>query len=390
MTSDPSPTRAGDPPELPLPTTAGPASGAAPPLSLRLHGSADLLAAVPHLLGFVPTESLVLVAITAVAGRTQLGAVARVDLPAPADVAGVVAAAARRMGRRRPEEVAAVVVGGLPEPGGGPVAGGSDPPRADVVDAVEELFAAVRVPVRTRLWAPRIATGTPWRCYPPCGCSGVLPDHTASPAALASTMLGHVTFSSREELAALVRADPEASRPHRRRLLDAALADAALDRELAGPGAARRDLLALRRAVAEIGEGGVLGDVEVARLAAALRDPAVRDAALAFSLGSGGVSPSAAEALWTLLVRAVPAPEVAEPATLLACAALARGGGALVGAALERAATAEPGHRLSSLLTALLDTGIGRADFLVWLRAAQEAEAALLGTPPRDPPREPT
>ena len=363
---------AGLPDDLPLPTTAGPAPATGAPLRLRLRGPAELIAAVPHLLGFVPTDSLVLVAMRAEGNRTQLGAVVRIDLPEPDEAVAAVAACARRMGRREPEEVAAVVVGGE--------AGGGGPPRADVVEAVEELFAAVRVPVRSRLWVPRIVEGVGWRCYPPCDCSGVLPDPVGSTAALASTMLGQVTFASRGELERLVRADPEASGMRRRRLLDRAHESAALDRDLAGTAAARRDLVAVRRAVAEIGQGGTLGDAEIARLAVALCDPRVRDACMAFSLGGPGIAPSAAEALWTLLVRAVPAPEVAEPATLLACAALVRGGGALVGSALTRAHEADPGHTLSRLVTGLLDAGISHAEFLEWVRrGASDAEGGLLG-----------
>ena len=367
--------------DLPLPTTAGPAPATGAPLRLRLRGPGELVAAVPHLLGFVPTDSLVLIAVRDVGGRPQLGAVVRIDLPAPDDAVAAVAACARRMGRREPEEVAAVVIGGRGDGDVGEAGpAGRPPPRPDVVEAVEELFAAVRVPVRARLWVPRIAEGVGWRCYPPCDCAGVLPDTVGSTAALATTMLGQVTFASRDDLEQLVRPDPEASSQRRRLLLDRAHESAALDRELAGPAAAYRDLVAVRRAVVEIGGGATFGDAEIARLAVALCDPGVRDACLAFALGGPGIAPSAAEALWTLLVRAVPAPEVAEPATLLACAALVRGGGALVGAALARAHAADPGHTLSVLVARLLDTGIGHAEFLEWVRrGASDAERGLLG-----------
>jgi hypothetical protein len=75
----------------------------------------------------------------------------------------------------------------------------------------------------------------------------------------------------------------------------------------------------------------------------------------------------------------VPAPEVAEPATLLACAVLVRGGGALVGAALDRARAADPQHTLSRLVVGLLDTGIGQAEVLDWVRGASTEAAAVLG-----------
>ena len=85
------------PDELPFPTTAG-RGGAGPPLRLRLREPGELVAAVPHLLGFVPTDSLVLAAVHDDDGRPRLGAVVRVDLPPPEHAAQAVGACARRMG----------------------------------------------------------------------------------------------------------------------------------------------------------------------------------------------------------------------------------------------------------------------------------------------------
>ncbi|WP_369056605.1 DUF4192 family protein, partial [Kineococcus terrestris] len=62
---------------------------------LRLRGPADLLAALPHLLGFHPRDSAVAVELLAPAGPgagERLGRVARVEHPAAA--AGAPAAAA--------------------------------------------------------------------------------------------------------------------------------------------------------------------------------------------------------------------------------------------------------------------------------------------------------
>jgi hypothetical protein len=47
---------------------------------IRLSSPADLLSAVPHLLGFHPTKSLTLLCLTG-SGSSRLGLVARVDLP---------------------------------------------------------------------------------------------------------------------------------------------------------------------------------------------------------------------------------------------------------------------------------------------------------------------
>jgi hypothetical protein len=359
--------------ELPIPTTDDP-SGALrgePRLRVRLSDPGDLVAAVPHLIGFTPADSLVLVALTQGPGtsRFRLGAVVRADLPEPDDVPAVVSACARRMGAQRPAEVALVVIGG-----GRRVRNGS-PPRADVVEQVEALFATTRVPVHARLWVARIAGGERWRCYPPCGCSGTVGPTDGSTIAMASTMFGQVTYGSRAELEASLAPTTRIDAARMRRLVDEAFDAASTDRELGGPGASLRDLHCVGAAVAEVAAGRDLGDAEVARVAVALCDPHVRDTCLAWALEPRATP---AEQLWTTLVRAVPGPEVAEPATLLAFSVLVRGGGALVGAALDRAQGAVPGHTLSGLLAELLARGVGHQEILDLVRGAGAAARDLV------------
>lgn len=344
-----------------------------------------MVAAVPHLLGVRPADSMVLMAIHRRSGRSRLGAVARADLVPAEHVGTVVAACARRLGATAPDEVALVVVGG-----GDPPTGAEDgaPPRADVAADVAAVFAATRIPVASRLWVPRVATGEPWRCYPPCACAGVVPAVEDSPTAAAMAWAGQVTFGSRAELEATLAPDPGAATPRMRRLVDEALDAAALDRELAGPAAARRDLAALAAARDEVAAGRALGDTEMARLAAALRDPDVRDAALGWALPAGAeesdeagddVACRAAEGLWTTLVRALPAPEVAEAAALLAFSLMTRRGGALVGAALDRALRADPTHRLSVIAEGLVAGGVPPASIRDVVRASRVEARARLG-----------
>jgi hypothetical protein len=352
------------------------------PLRLRLHEPGELVAAVPHLLGFRPAESLVLVAVhrtgdgaerrsTRDTGRRRrLGVVARADLPPPDDVVAVVAACAQRVLPTGPEEVTAIVVAEPEESSPVP------PPRQDVADAVRDVFAADGVAVPSRLWVPRIATGAPWRCYPPCDCRGEVSATDDSPVAAASAWLGHVTYGSRAELEASLA--PGVPDPRLRARIDAEVRAAVLDRELGGPAAARRDLAAVVAARREVAAGRVLGDAELARLAVALGDPLVRDTVLGWSVDEDEALASSAERLWTLLVRALPAPEVAEPAVLLACALLVHGGSALVGVALERARRADPTHRLTGLVTALLVSGAGPPTVREVIRDAAAESAARL------------
>ncbi|MDD7964157.1 DUF4192 domain-containing protein [Actinomycetospora lemnae] len=361
-------------PASPRPGPPGPSSADGEPLRLRLRDPGELVAAVPHLLGFRPVASLVLVAVHDDGGRTprpaarRLGVVARADLPEPDDVAAVVGACATRMVPTGPVEVTAVVVAEGPDDA-------DTPPRVDVADAVGSAFAAHRIAVPTRLWVPRIASGVPWRCYPPCDCRGRVAATDDSPLAAASAWLGQVTYASRAALEASLAPDPP--RPRLAGLVDAEREAAVLDRELGGPAAARRDLAAVAAARDEVAAGRPLGDGELARLAVALADPRVRDVVMGWALADEGVS-AAAEQLWTLLVRALPAPEVAEPAVLLACAQLVRGGSALVGVALERARRADPGHRLTGLIETLLASGAGPDALRTVIREASTESAARL------------
>ncbi|CAA9267465.1 MAG: hypothetical protein AVDCRST_MAG54-2798, partial [uncultured Actinomycetospora sp.] len=183
------------------------------PLRLRLHEPGELVAAVPHLLGFRPAESLVLVAVHGTGRRRRLGVVARADLPPPHDVVAVVDACAQRVLPTGPEEVTAIVVA---EPG---EQGLASPPRPDVADAVRDVVAADGVAVPGRLWVPCIAAGAPWRCYPPCDCRGEVAATDDSPLAAASAWLGQVTYGSRDELEAALA--PGAPDPRLRARIDA-------------------------------------------------------------------------------------------------------------------------------------------------------------------------
>lgn len=360
--ASPDPARPPDPDE-----PAGPSPDDV--LRLRLHDPGELVAAVPHLLGFRPVASLVLVAVHGTGRRRRLGVLARADLPAPGDVDAVVDGCAARMVPTGPEEVTAVVVQDVGDDT-------TEPPRPDVADAVRAVFADRGVATPTRLWVPRIETGAPWRCYPPCDCVGAVAATDDSPLAAASAWLGQVTYASRDEMEASL--GPVPTSPRLPELIAAELEAAVLDRELGGPSAARRDLAAVAAARDDVAAGRALGDAELARLAVALGDPAVRDTAMGWAADPDEEVATAAEALWTLLVRTLPAPEVAEAAVLLACAVLARGGSALVGMALERARRADPAHRLTRLLEALLASGAGPEALRTLIREASAESAERL------------
>ncbi|HEY2223101.1 DUF4192 domain-containing protein [Actinomycetospora sp.] len=369
-------------------TMPAPRRGRAPeePVVVRLGTPPELVASLPAMLGFVPEDSVVAMGMHRRGGRSRVGAMARVDLPPdPADTGSpdpahtgaaetdrTLAAAVRdRLVRTEPDSLLVVVVSDA-EPG-------ERPPHAGLVDALTASFAAVGVPVTGAVWTARIAAGAPWRCYDDCGCTGTLPDPTGTLAAAETAATGRVTYASRAEVEAVLAADAAAGGRRRRGLVDDAHQAALTDRELSGLGAARRDLEAVRHAAAEIGRGVVLAEEELARLAVALCDPRVRDVCLGFAAGhDDAVDPDHARTLWTVLTRAVPAPEVAEPATLLAFASLDDGGGATLTVALDRAMHADPYHRLSRLLDSIVASGVAPGDVREMVAgAAAEAGARL-------------
>ena len=326
---------------------------------IRLSDPSELIAAVPHLLGFHPRESVVLLALHG----TRLGLSLRADLVADDQACLLAEQLVRPIVRHRPTGIALVVVGGK-------LGSAGEPPHRAVVSAVTTALASNGLPVVHAAWTTETVRGAPWRCYDDPACTGRVVDPAISPLAAATVAAGAVTFSSREEMAAMLSGEDTAALQRRSELLGNADAEHPLSPQLVGQRLAR--LTELYRAAAA---GNLeLSDSTVADVASALCDHRVRDACLPWCTGPGA---AAAESLWLALVRATPVPERAEPAALLALSAYLRGDGALAGVALDAALQACPQHSLSGLLRAALDGGISPA----LVRRAAEDAAAALGRP---------
>ncbi len=330
---------------------------------IRLSDPSELIAAVPHLVGFHPHDSVVLLALH---GR-RLGLTLRADLVDDDQAPLLAEQLLVPIARQRPTGVALVVIGGDSTPDG-------DPPYRALVDALESVLTGAGLPVVHAVWAAQTVCGAPWRCYGAPLCAGEVADPTTSPLAVATVAAGAVTFGSRKEMAELVAAADPAALARRAMLLDAADVEHPMSAKLVGQRLAQ--LKELHRAAAE---GDLaLSDSTIAEVASALCDHRVRDACLPWCSGSGA---AAAERLWLALVRATPAPERAEPAALLALTAYVRGDGALAGVALDAALHACPQHSLSGLLRAALDTGLPPE----LLRSIAADAAAAVARPRRRP-----
>lgn len=298
----------------------------------------DLIAAIPHLLGYHPRNALVI-------SFVRDGVITRTLCSNTiSDVAADTALAEKVLDtlvRHAEGDVIMVLVDAQRQHQDG------DPPHAALINVVARRFADLGVDVAA-FWTPGITEGARWSAYHDPSRTGTVPDPTCSPAAAAVVAQGHRTFADRAELAATL--DPAPDKILRRR------ETRLLGLAAAGPLPTRDAYRLVADHVARAGERTeALTDVEVAQLAYALSDSEVRDLCLGFAVTDEA---AAAERLWTELTRQSPAPERAQPAALLAMSAYVRGEGVLCRVALDQAQAALPDHHLAHLLREALVTGL--------------------------------
>ncbi|MEU4378580.1 DUF4192 domain-containing protein [Micromonospora echinofusca] len=319
---------------------------------LAVRSPADLIAAVPFLLGFHPTDSVVVVAMR---GR-RITFAARADLPDLADprdpaghLAGVVA--------RQHAETATVL-------GYGPA-----PLVTPAVDAVRAALTTAGLPV---LDALRVTEGRYWSylCTEPACCppDGTPYDVGASEVSAAAVFAGQVALPDRAALVAQVAPVTGQARSAVRRATARAgrrLA-ALLDQEPAtdprgGRAVRAAGTAAVRSALRRQRRGQRLSDDEVAWLSVLLTQVPVRDHAWERTDGRDEDI-----ALWTDVLRRAEPELIAVPAALLAFAAWRAGQGALAAVALERALAEHPGHSMALLLDDLLRRGVPPSELDGW------------------------
>ena len=333
--------------------TASHADGAARLPRVRLSSPADVLAVVPHLLGFHPARSLVVIGARGPRERIELGL--RYDLPDPPQAAAaheIVRHAVTVFSHHRVTTVIAVGYG----------------PGRLVTPVSDALMAAVRQGGLRLRELMRVEDGRYWsylcgnvNCCPAEGVAFTTGSHPAS-AVMSAAGLG--ALPDRESLAAAIAplTGPVA------RAMDQA-AGRACDRAAkliakanrAGTRNALRPVIdegrrAVREAIAVYRGGGrITDDDQFAWLLITLAHLAVRDDAWA------RMEPAHRDAhlrLWTDLVRRAGAAWAPGPAALLAFTAWQCGEGALANIALDRALAADPGYSMALLLRDVLDAGV--------------------------------
>ncbi|MEU1687364.1 DUF4192 domain-containing protein [Micromonospora sp. NPDC005707] len=311
---------------------------------LAVRSPADLVAAVPYLLGFHPADSVVVVAMR---GRRVVFA-ARGDLPEPGSDPRPAARHVAEVVARQGTDAATVIGYG---------------PAARVTGAVDAVGEALDRAGLVVLDALRVTDGRWWSylCAEPACCppDGTPYDPAASQVSAAAVFAGQVALPDRAALAAQVAPIGGPVRVAMRRATDRAR------RRLAGlagdPPVRSAGMAAVRTAFRRHRRGERLGDDEVAWLTVLLTHLPVRDHAWSRTDGR-----DADISLWTDVLRRAEPELIAAPGSLLAFAAWRGGHGALAAVALERVLAAHPGYSLAVLLDDALRRGLSPAELDDW------------------------
>jgi hypothetical protein len=302
--------------------------------ALRLTSPADLVACVPYLLGFHPSDSVVMIAVH----DGHIRFTARGDLPERAAVTAAVDHLFEVLSRQQCDRLAAVGYG---------AAGRVDP----VLSAVRAAAARRGLPLLDLL---RVTAGR-WfshTCANPACCppEGTPLDIAASPVAAAFAYAGAAALPDRAALERQVA--PVGGRARLAMTRATGRAEAELGAWVAALPAPERagavraaGATALHDAIERYGAGGRFDDDQMARLTVLLTTPSVREAAWAAT-----TEEEPHVRLWTDVVRRVEPRLVSAPACLLGVAAWRAGNGALAAMALERALREDPADRVAAVL----------------------------------------
>jgi hypothetical protein len=316
--------------------------------TLRISGPADLLQAVPYLLGFHPADSLVLIGLRA----GQLVVTARVDLADLAEDELLPAAleAIRRGGAQH-------VVGAIYDDGGDYPA--DTLPWSGVAHVLGEECERLGCSLDDVL---RVAAGRWWsylcaapECCPPEG--QPLPD-APSEFVAAATYAGLVALPDRNSLAAVLAPLPDEQRIALEPFLDDCEL-AAVQAVLGGAGerldrSVKRAIFAAARAADGDPFSAVPSDEQAARFGVALSSIGLRDSVW-MAVDNGRLD---GRELWRELARRLPEPYDAAPLFLYGWASWRAGNGTLAGIAAQRAVESDPGYSAADLLLAALSRGL--------------------------------
>lgn len=359
--------------------------------TITLTQSRDVLAYVPHRLGFTPRQSLVLIGMCRAPQSTLLGLLVRCDLPrAWLDSADDMPA--RRMVENLLADTSVncvIAVLYVDEPGTGPPTDfGLAGPWPQAAAAIRTAITAVGLELVDELWV----TGERWRSYA-CSdldcCPGAgwpITDVESSTVGAELVLAGSSPAENVEALTALPETDATTRDAVRLAVDDAARRRAADGERHRLVPWRRRQLDAWRRAFRAGPDS--LDSTRIAQLLVALADSWLRDGVLLDIIGltaqAGAVlgqqGPDAVPGLRRIaglgdetpdekrlaraarLLRRLAASATgsrqAAPLAVLGWIEWCRGQSSTAGLYLDRALIADPGHRLARLMTGFVDNGL--------------------------------
>lgn len=297
-----------------------------PPLTMRARTPEDLLAMVPVLLGFVPTESVTMLTL----GPHRMHA--RVDLPRDvSEIAAIADALLRPCLQQGVERVALVLHAVQPEP------------AKSCARMVQACFEPEGIEVVEMLRAD----GRCW--FPVEGAAsehdrGVPYDVSVHPFVAQAVLRGEIVFASRAELADSLNPNPARVTAVQSLLRTSAVLPAAVQAAWV-VGEIRKWL--------EDGAGP--SDADLARLLPVLAWSSVRDAAWQTLTRDGAARHVE---LWRQVLVAAPEEFRSAPAGLLAFAAWLAGNGALAWCAVDVVDPAAPDQTMAEVVRAILEQAV--------------------------------
>lgn len=308
---------------------------------------AALIAVIPHLFGFHPDHSLVIVGVGGPHARIRLAF--RYDLPDPPDQAVAAAIADHAIHVLRREHLTMAMAVGY-----GPGA---------LVTPVTDVIRHVLTREGIRLQdAIRVHDGRYWSYLCPdsacCPADGTpVPVPGTHPAAAQLIGLGVTAAASRDVVAASIAPVTGADADAMSEAAAQAWQEACEQVDAGGEECLESLWLdAVRQAITLYRDGGSISEpVVFARLMLALTALPVRDDAWARMLPEHH---EAHQRLWTDLTRRAARGYVAAPASLLAFTAWQAGDGALGNLAIDRALADTPGYTMAELILSALNGGL--------------------------------
>jgi uncharacterized protein DUF4192 len=313
---------------------------------VKVDSAAGLLAVIPHLIGFRPERSMVILGIGPPRERIKLGF--RYDLPDPPNAETAAHIAGHAVGVLARQQLSLAVLAGF----------GPGQLVTPVADALRTAAAAAGIGLREVL---RADEGRYWSylCHDPgcCPIEGKPYDTFAHPAAAALAVAGLAAYPDRDALAATLAPVTGLAAESMRQATDRALdrvGELILARQASGRGG---DLLGpVVDAIATYRDGGQLtSDDDLAFLSMALSDLRIRDDAWA---RMDPEHSAAHQRLWTDLTRRACRQYRPAPASLLAFTAWQAGDGALAGLAAQCALDADPQYSMALMLADFLGRGL--------------------------------